>query len=185
MNYEREKRKHNNIFPPVLEVILPLNFRHLCHSKVRDGHDLIIFRYRNHHRTTSHLVEISFWAIQKFQTDIACLKLSEYLPSSVVEFVLPHHIASLIRGGAKAGPWRNEELCPSGTPSKDDEATTPPTARKSSPFEREKVVICSIKNNSYNNMIIVKLTAIKKKIKFKKKNPLVRCTPQKFIIIII
>lgn len=107
-------------------------------------------------------MEISFWAIQKFQTDIACLKLSEYLPSSVVEFVLPHHIASLIRGGAKAGPWRNEELCPSGTPSKDDEATTPPTARKSSPFEREKVVICSIKNNSYNNMIIVKLTAIKK-----------------------
>lgn len=55
------------------------------------------------------------------------------LPSSVVEFVLPHHMASLIRGGANAGPWRNEELCPKGTPIRDVEATTPPKARNSSP----------------------------------------------------
>lgn len=48
--------------------------------------------------------------------------------------MLPHQIASLIRGGANAGPWRNEELCPRGTPRRDDEATTPPNARTSSPY---------------------------------------------------
>ena len=55
------------------------------------------------------------------------------LPSSVLEFVLPHQIASLMRGGAKAGPCRKDELWPKGTPSSDAEALTPPKARSSSP----------------------------------------------------
>lgn len=61
------------------------------------------------------------------------------LPSSVLEFVLPHHMASLIRGGANAGPWRNEELCPKGTPRRDADATTPPNARNSSPCYQKKL----------------------------------------------
>jgi len=32
------------------------------------------------------------------------------LPSSVLEFVLPHQMASLMRGGANAGPCRKDEL---------------------------------------------------------------------------
>jgi hypothetical protein len=55
------------------------------------------------------------------------------IPSSVVEFVLPHQMASLMRGGANAGPWRNDELCPKGTPRSDEVATAPPKARTSSP----------------------------------------------------
>lgn len=55
-------------------------------------------------------------------------------PSSVVEFVLPSQMASLILGGAKAGPWRNDELCPRGIPRRDEDATEPPKARTSSPF---------------------------------------------------
>lgn len=55
------------------------------------------------------------------------------VPSSVVELVLPHQMASLIRGGANAGPWRNDELCPKGTPRSDVDATAPPKARTSSP----------------------------------------------------
>ena len=58
------------------------------------------------------------------------------VPSSVVELVLPHQIASLIRGGAKAGPCRKEELCPSGTPRSDVEALTPPKDRSNSPWKR-------------------------------------------------
>lgn len=61
------------------------------------------------------------------------------LPSSVVEFVLPHQMASLIRGGANAGPWRKEELCPKGTPRRDADATTPPNARSSSPCCRDEL----------------------------------------------
>jgi hypothetical protein len=55
------------------------------------------------------------------------------IPSSVLELVLPHQMASLMRGGANAGPCRNDELCPSGTPRRDAEAFTPPIARSSSP----------------------------------------------------
>lgn len=61
------------------------------------------------------------------------------LPSSVVEFVLPHQMASLIRGGANAGPWRKEELCPKGTPRRDADAATPPKARRSSPCCKDKL----------------------------------------------
>lgn len=63
------------------------------------------------------------------------------LPSSVVEFVLPSQMASLIRGGANAGPWRNDELCPRGIPRRDEEATAPPKARTSSPFGKITKII--------------------------------------------
>lgn len=56
------------------------------------------------------------------------------IPSSVEELVLPHQIASLILGGAKAGPWRKEELWPSGTPRSDVEALAPPKRRTNSPY---------------------------------------------------
>lgn len=49
-------------------------------------------------------------------------------------------MASLIRGGANAGPWRNEELCPRGIPRREEEATEPPKARTSSPFRKKKVL---------------------------------------------
>lgn len=32
------------------------------------------------------------------------------VPSSVLEFVLPHQMASLMRGGANAGPCKKDEL---------------------------------------------------------------------------
>lgn len=58
----------------------------------------------------------------------------------MLEFVLPHQIASLMRGGAKAGPWRKDELCPSGTPRSDAEAVTPPKARRSSAWMSKKMI---------------------------------------------
>ncbi|CAI0452586.1 unnamed protein product [Linum tenue] len=69
------------------------------------------------------------------------------LPSSVVELVLPHHIASRMRGGAKAGPCRNEELCPNGIPSNELVATAPPSARTTAPCRR-----CSTRH--YNEITV-------------------------------
>lgn len=60
------------------------------------------------------------------------------VPSSVAEFVLPHQMASLIRGGAKAGPCKKDELCPKGTPRSDAEALTPPSALSSSPWKGKR-----------------------------------------------
>ena len=48
------------------------------------------------------------------------------LPSSVVEFALPHQIPSQMKGGANEGPSRNNELCPKGTPRRVEVATAPP-----------------------------------------------------------
>jgi hypothetical protein len=61
------------------------------------------------------------------------------VPSSVLELVLPHQMASLIRGGANAGPCKNDELWPRGTPKRHAEAFTPPRARSNSACTQAKV----------------------------------------------
>jgi hypothetical protein len=72
-------------------------------------------------------------------TNVPCVKGTSILiilslPSSVLELVLPHQMASLMRGGANAGPCKKDELCPRGTPKSVAEALTPPIARSNSPY---------------------------------------------------
>lgn len=50
-------------------------------------------------------------------------------PASVVALVLPHQMASRMRGGANAGPCRKDELWPKGTPSRHVVAVAPPNSR--------------------------------------------------------
>ena len=86
----------------------------------------------------------------------ACLEAERtFLPSSVVAFVLPHQIASLIRGGANAGPWRNDELCPKGTPRRDDDALAPPKARTSSPLKKERKKKKSVFQESIGVILLI------------------------------
>ena len=64
----------------------------------------------------------NFWSLEYYDccyTKHEIVQHSKYkfvIPSSKVEFVLPHQIASLTWGGAKVGPSRKEELWLSGTP---------------------------------------------------------------------
>ena len=55
--------------------------------------------------------------------------LVAFTPASVVALVLPHQMASRMRGGANAGPCKKDELWPRGTPSKQVVALAPPNSR--------------------------------------------------------
>jgi len=72
-------------------------------------------------------------------------------------------MASLMRGGANAGPCRNDELCPKGTPRRDEVALAPPKARTSSPWRKRELL------HSHYFHAQLKITEIKYKIVEQKK----------------
>ncbi len=73
------------------------------------------------------------WHAQRTRTRNLYGRRHLITPVSVVELVLPHQIASRIRGGENAGPCRNDELWPSGTPRRHEVAIAPPLDRTCSP----------------------------------------------------
>ena len=115
----------------------------ICHLQ-HHSHESLVWGHHQHQLALlDHLIPClhSMNSITVSLINVSCVQGTSMLiilslPSSVLELVLPDHMASLMRGDANAGPCKKDELCPRGTPKSVAEAFTPPIARSNSPYNQ-------------------------------------------------